>query len=239
MASVPASAEAVRRLLASPEPSVRLKTLLGVVGIPGDAPAACRARREVRGSGRVRTLLSERGLDGRIPFHPYRAKWYGAHWVLVTLAELGYPAGDRSLVPLREQVLGWLLSEEYTNRLIGRVRGRIRIHASIDGNAVHALLALGLADDRVEGLVARLLAAQWPDGGWNCDRRASGATSSFTESLIPLRALVLHAKVTGSAASGRAAERAAEVFLSRRLFRRRRDGSVIRLFVMKRGAVCC
>ena len=32
MASVPASAEVVAPLLASPEPSVRLKTLRGVVG---------------------------------------------------------------------------------------------------------------------------------------------------------------------------------------------------------------
>lgn len=47
------------------------------------------------------------------------------------------------------------------------------------------------------------------------------------ESLIPLRALVLHARVTGNAQSRAAAERAAEVFLTRKLFRRRRDGSVI------------
>jgi hypothetical protein len=219
--------EVVERLLASPEPSVRLKTLLGIVGVAEGCGDARRIRREVRGSQRVQALLSERGPDGAIPFHPYRTKWYGAHWVLVALADLGYPAGDRALVPLREQVLGWLLSAEYTTRLIGRVRGRTKLHASIDGNAVHALLALGLADERVEELVVRLLAAQWPDGGWNCDRRASGRTSSFTESLIPLRALALHARLTGSAGSGRAAAGAAELFLSRRLFRRRRDGAVM------------
>ncbi|MGC9346515.1 MAG: hypothetical protein ACP5JG_00125, partial [Anaerolineae bacterium] len=68
---------------------------------------------------------------------------------------------------------------------------------------------------------------QWPDGGWNCDRNWDARTSSFHETLLPLRGLTWHTKATGSRASRDAAERAAEVFLERRLFRRRRDGSVI------------
>jgi hypothetical protein len=65
---------------------------------------------EIRSSPRVLRLLSDRGDDGCIPFHPY-AKWRGAHWVLALMAELGYPPGDRSLIPLREQVLEWLFSD--------------------------------------------------------------------------------------------------------------------------------
>ena len=65
----------------------------------------------------VSTLLSERGPDGTIDSHPYRAKWYGAHWVLVTLAELGYPSGDLSLLPQREQMLGWLFTRDYLDSL--------------------------------------------------------------------------------------------------------------------------
>ena len=42
-----------------------------------------------------------------------------------------------------------------------------------------------------------------------------------------MRGLALHARVTGSRRSRAAAERCAEVFLSRRLFRRRSDDSVI------------
>jgi hypothetical protein len=213
---------------ASIEPAIRLRALVDVAGAPADSPEAERLRAEVASCERVRTLLCERGPDGTIPFHPYRAKWYGAHWVLVTLAELGYPPGDGALVPLREQVLGWLLSGEYEQRLIGRVHGRVRLHASIDGNAIWALLRLGLADERVERLVERLLWAQWPDGGWNCDRNAAGHASSFTESLVPLRALALHARLTGCEDSREAAARAAEVFLTRRLFRRVSTGRVIR-----------
>jgi hypothetical protein len=109
----------------------------------------------------------------------------------------------------------------------GRRRAPVGLPASIDGNAVWALRTLDLADERVADLVARLLDTQWPDGGWNCDRSAGGGTSAFAESLIPLRALAQHARRTGSTRSARAAALAAEVFLARRLFRRRRDAAVI------------
>ena len=212
----------VARLLAAEEPSIRLKVRAGVLGEePGSA-----AREEVRQSARVRALLSERGADGTIPNHPY-TKWNGAHWVLATLADLGYPAGDESLVPLREQVYGWLLSDYHERRWVPPVDGRSRMHASQEGNAIWALLTLGLADDGVERLVERLVVTQWPDGGWNCDTGASGRTSAFGESLLPLRGLALHARVTGSARSREAAARCAEVFLTRRLFRRRSDGRII------------
>lgn len=32
-------------------------------------------------------------------------KWQGGHWVLAALADLGYPAGDKDLFPLRDQLL--------------------------------------------------------------------------------------------------------------------------------------
>jgi hypothetical protein len=217
----------VDRLLASAEPAIRLRTLVHVLGSSPEAPEVRSARAETAAGPRVSKLLSERRPDGTLPFHPYRAKWYGAHWVLVALAELGYPAGDDALLPLREQALGWLLSEEYETRYAARVRGLVRLHASIDGNLVWALLRLGLADERIDHLVTRLLGAQWPDGGWNCDRRASGRASSFTESLVPLRALALHTRLSGDRETGDAAASAAEYFLRHGLYRRVSDGTVI------------
>jgi hypothetical protein len=155
----------------------------------------------------------------------------------VTLADLGYPPGDEALLPLRDQVLGWLLDER---RLLRRhaahdaylapilaIAGRARIHASLEGNALYAILALGLADRRVDALAGRLVESQWEDGGWNCDRNPSASHSSFEETLLPLRGLIWHARERGSRASRDAARRAAEVFLERRLFRRRSTGSVI------------
>ncbi len=214
-------------LLTSAEPSIRFKTLINVCGEDPSSPRITALRDDIRSSQRVRTLLFERGPDARIPAHPY-AKWYGAHWVLATLADLGYPPGDETLIPLRDQVLGWLASTDY-ERLIRRPkRGPVRIHASIDGNALYAALTLGLPDPRLDALVERLLAYQWPDGGWNCDIDSKGETSSFDETLIPMRALALHARLTGSAETRAAARRAAEVFLCRKLYRRRSDGRVIK-----------
>jgi hypothetical protein len=184
--------------------------------------ASAGLREDIRSSPRVVTLLSDRQEDGSIPTHPY-AKWRGAHWCLALLAELGYPSGDSSLVPLREQVLAWLFSDKYEKRWVPKRNGLCRMHASQDANAVWYLLQLGLDDARVDGLVDRLLDAQWPDGGWNCDPRPGAHTSSFEETLIPLRALALFAQRRSSAPARQAVERAAEVFLSRNLYRRRSD----------------
>ena len=173
-------------------------------------------------------LLSARRADGTIATHPY-AKWYGAHWVLVMLAEVGHRRGDPSLQPLLGQDLDWLESADYT-RSLGRVKGLPRMHASIDANAIWAAERLGLADERLPGLVERVLDHQWPDGGWNCDRDASGRSSSFTESLIPLRAMALWGRNHRDRRATAAAGRAAEFFLARRLLWRRSDGRLVHRF---------
>src|SRR6185503_8137594 len=144
-------------------------------------------------------LLSERNERGEIPLHPY-SKWDGAHWVLTMLAELNYPPGDITLAPLRDQVYDWLLSEG-RERFWRRVKGQtaVRYCASVDGNAIWYALKLGLADERTDELAARIMEIQWSDGGWNCDTKATGETSSFHETLIPMRALSLYASTTGNA----------------------------------------
>jgi hypothetical protein len=212
-------------LLASKEPSVRYKTLTLVLGQQASSDEVRRLQEEIRTSSRVRLLLSEQQADGRIPYHPY-AKWQGAHWVLATLADLGYPPGDESLIPLREQVLGWLLGPAHQKE-IRTIAGRVRRCASQESNALYALLTLGLADERAGELARRLADWQWPDGGWNCDKKPAAAKSSFMESLIPLRALALHARLTGDQASWQAAQRAAQIFLKRELFKRQSDGSLM------------
>jgi hypothetical protein len=191
-------------------------------------------REEIRGSTVVRRLL--------VPFEGARrpaayAKWQGAHWALGALAELGYPPGDEALHPLREQVLGTWLDEAYHRDVevatksaayrhsgVPVMRGRHRAHASQQGYALWSLETLGLADDRCDRLVELLLRWQWPDGGWNCDRDPDADTSSFFETLLPMRGL--HAR--GSARAVDAARAAADVFLDRRLAYRASTGELIR-----------
>ncbi len=215
----------MNQLLHSDEPSVRLKLLRSGVG-QGEETAECRhLRAQIQTSPRVQQLLAERDETGGIPYHPY-TKWVGAHWVLADLADMGYPPGDAALIPLREQVYQWLLGATH-QKGIKTINGRVRRCASQEGNALYSLLTLGLADARADALADRLIAWQWPDGGWNCDKNPAAAHSSFMESLIPLRGLALHARITGSSQSRAAAERAAEIFLKRRLFRRQTDGAII------------
>lgn len=159
----------IESLLKSDEPSVRFKVLTNVLGKALHSDEVKQVQEEIRVSPRVRHLLSERGADGSIPYHPY-SKWQGAHWVLAGLADIGYPPGDARLIPLREQVCEWLLGKGHELG-IRAIAGRVRRCASQEGNALYALLTLGLADERTDELAFRLTKWQWPDGGWNCDKR--------------------------------------------------------------------
>jgi hypothetical protein len=217
----------VERLVDSGEAAIRYKARVYLLGEDPSLPELRWLQEEIRGCERVRRLLGERDASGRIPYHPY-SKWYGAHWVLVMLAELEYPEGDEGLVPLREQVYEWLFSDGRAQAIKRyTLAGRTRMCASMEGNAIWALLKLGLADERVEKLVERLLVWQWPDGGWNCDKKREAHVSSFMETLIPLRGLALYGQLKEDERAQEVSREAAEVFLKRRLFKRLGDGTVI------------
>jgi len=148
--------------------------------------------------------------------------------VLAALADLGYPPGDQSLLPLREQVMEWLFSEEHTQYFKKRtVAGKVRMHPSQEGNAIYSQIKLGIVDARIDQLVQRLYAWQWPDGGWNCDMKVHVQISSFTESLIPLRALVHYHQLSGDGKAAQVAEQVAEIFLKRRLYKRLSNNNVM------------
>jgi len=209
--------DAIERLLAWPDASVRWLARRWALGEPEDAPGMAALRAEIPASPWVQALLSERKADGAIPRHPYN-KWRGAHWVLAMLAELGYPPGDSGLRPLLTCVYGWLRQHVEHPELVPCIEGRWRRCASQEANAVWYALRLGLADEFTAVLVQRLLSWQWPDGGWNCDRRPEAHNSSYHESWLPLRALALYADATGDAAARAGADRAAEVLLKRQLY---------------------
>jgi hypothetical protein len=227
-------------LLDSEEPSIRWKMRVRVAGEDPESKQIRGLRDEIRTSPRAQTLLAARDQHPVREEHVY-AKWRGAHWTLYSLADIGYPAGDKALLPMCEQVLDrWLDSSFYiefeSNRAVPKsrsaegvpiIRGLYRRCASQQGNALLSLTRLGLAERGCERLAERLLHWQWPDGGWNCDRNPSADTSSFMESLLPMRGLFAHAERTGDKPARAAAMRAAEIFLTRRIFKRRSDGKVI------------
>jgi hypothetical protein len=230
-----AAVEAVtQRLLASDEPSIVLRTRLDVLREAVGSKAVREARERVRTSARVKTLLT--GLDLGSPY----SKWVGVHWVLVDLAELGYPPGDEALSALAQRELDWLVN--MPGRDTARpVAGRQRQHASFEGNALYSLLTLALvepSDARLGKLVRRLLEWQWPDGGWNCDRKPRAHVSSIFETVTPLRGLAAYEQLTHDATVRTAVQRAAEVLLSRKLFRRRTDNQTIHPAFLKLHYPC-
>ncbi|MFQ5979629.1 MAG: hypothetical protein ACE5OZ_15990 [Candidatus Heimdallarchaeota archaeon] len=216
----------IRKLLRSESASIRFRTRVEILGEDPASESIQELQKEIKSSPRVKRLLSEQAKDGKIPYHPY-AKWYGAHWVLASLADLRYPPGDETLVPLRDQVYDWLFSLKHEDK-IKAIQGRVRRCASQEGNALYSLYALGLADKRTITLADRLQEWQWPDGGWNCDKRPAAHHSSFMESLIPLRGITLYAKRTGDKEAHRTAKQAAEIFLKRKVYKGQRNGEVIK-----------
>jgi hypothetical protein len=227
-------------LLGSPEPSIRWKVRTAVLGEDPASPSVRALQDEVRKAPRVQQLLDRHVGDRAANAPQIYAKWQGAHWVLHALADLGYPPGDPALEPLRDRVVdAWLdpmfyvefhadaKADAYKVRGVPVMDGRHRRCASQQGNALLAVIRLGLIDDRAPRLVERLLHWRWPDGGWNCDKEPSADTSSFMETLPPMRALWAWALLTGDPNAKQVAQRAADVFLERHLYRRRRDGRVI------------
>lgn len=202
-------------LLASREPAIRGMARRDLLDEP-DPPDL----RRVLDGRLVRGLLAGQLPSSGFGGHAYK-KWTGAHWRLVSLVELEIPAREPRAMAALDRVLDWLTARGRLTR-VRRLPGGLPLSdASIEGNALAVACRLGAASDPRAGmLAAALLAWQWPDGGWNCDARASGRRSSFHESLIPTWALWAFGRATGSAAALAAADRGAELFLSHRLFRR-------------------
>jgi len=220
----------VQTLLSSANPVVEYKTRVNLLGEPQGAAHIQHLRDQIKYSSMAHSLFSYRQLDGTIPTNPYK-KWQGPLWTLVSLALIDYPQGDKSLYPMRDQVYDWLLADEHLkyprSLCIPGQEDRFRRCAGQEAYAVWYTLNLGIADERTDILVEQLKSWQWPDGGWNCDKRPEAKISSFHETLMPLRALVLYGNQRGDLSALEAAARAADVFLKRRLYKRQSDGSDI------------
>ena len=235
--------ELIDVLLKSDEPSIRYKTRVNVLGEDPASKSIRALQEEIRTSARVQKLLEHRHPSGRLePINQPYNKWTGAHWVFASLADIGYPAGDESLLPMRDQILECWLNPEYNQETVITkpklptgvyhglpiIEGRPRQHASQHANALWSILKLGLPDGRLHELASLLRRWQWPDGGWNCDKRPEADSSSFFESIIPVRAMSLYAKAYDDPQALACVQRAVEVFLRRKLYKRQSNGEIIR-----------
>ncbi len=215
-------------LCAHENPVVAYRARRLLAGESQNAPALRRLRQTIGSSEMAQRLLL--ALNGE-RFNPYR-KWQGPHWTLVSLAEIAFPKGDQRLLPLRQRVMDWMFAPAFlkpqSTAFLPDQPERPRRCASMEGNAIWSQLVLGIPDEEhLPLLVDRLIAFQWPDGGWNCDKRPEARTSSVQETLLPLRGLASWYRATEDERAGRAATNAAEFLLARRLLWRKRDGALI------------
>ena len=205
-------------LVESDEPVVRYRARTWLKGQSEGHSAVRRDRAHIHQGPIVSTLLDL--PDPSIS--PYR-KWAGLHWRLVSLAEFALPVDTVDVRARLDTAIGrelsWIANPRHLEA-IPRIDGLYRADASMEGNAVYAASRFGYAQDpRTRHLVAKLLEWQWPDGGWNCDRRSSGYRSSFHESWATAIGLAAYHDATADAEALAAARRTAELLLDHRLLR--------------------
>jgi hypothetical protein len=210
---------AVRLLLASDEPGIRYRTRTELLDEDPATPELQDLRSSIADGPKCYALLQFQDVD------PYE-KWFGAFWRLVSLVELGLPPGNKSADGACDFVLeSWTSDESIKKPYV--VDGLVREHAAVFGIAVAFASKLGFATDPRTVLLAESLCAwQWPDGGWNCDAHAK-RRSSFHESLGTAWGLHEYFRKRDEPRALEAVKRAAELFLSHRLFRRLSSGEVI------------
>jgi hypothetical protein len=172
------------------------------------------------GTEKAPELVEALSRDYGVP--PY-SKWRGAFWRLSALVELGVDRSHEGARRALEDALSWL--DTPAHRARPTIEGRMRRCASQEGSGLRAAVALGRTDDdRVARLVETLLTSQWPDGGWNCDRRPEASHSSFHESWAPIRGLAAWARETGDAAAEEGARLGADFLLRHRVYCSERTG---------------
>jgi hypothetical protein len=218
---------AIDWLLASREPAIRYRTLREVLGRDEDDDEVVAARSAIPEGPKVREIFAAQNDDGTWGNNRYGHKFTGTEHVLKVLADFRVPGHDRRLDAAVDWVHAWLVAtRERGSRVID---GRVRWHVGArDGVFLDTLCLLGRWDDpRVADLVEFILSAQWPDGGWNCDKRPGARHSSFIETAGATRGLFRYHGLTGDRRAFEAAKASTEVFLRRGLLRSERSGELI------------
>jgi hypothetical protein len=206
------------------DPSIRWQVLRELLGSPGEVVAAERARVATEGAGA--TLLNLQAADGRWSGAAWNRGWNSTMHVLMLLRDMGLdPTCDqarRATQLVRERVT-WkgCGPRECDNNAFFEGELEPCINAQV--------VAIGAYFGQdVRGLVARLLAEQLDDGGWNCEAARGATRSSFNSTICVLEALLAYERAGGGSQQIIDARlRGQEYLLERRLFRRRSTGEVI------------
>ena len=217
------------------DPAIRWQVLHDLTGAPADQVATERARVETEGWGA--RLLALRDPDGQwaggacFPRQVVEDWWAGIQpdfsegqpWTstlptLMLLRDLGL---DPASPPARETIS--LVAENCRWEHDGQRFFDGEVEPCINGRTLSIGAYFG-AD--VDGLVARLLADQLDDGGWNCEAENGATVSSFDSTICVLEGLRDYELSGGEMAVAAARRRGEEYLLERGLFRRKSTGEL-------------
>ena len=218
--------KSVEWLLNSKDPSVRYLTLTDIEGKSEASEEVKKIRERIVDGEKVRALLSGQNVDGGFSVHPYR-KWTGSHWRLVSLVNLALLNDNPRAIKSAKLSLDWLYSSGI-DRSFKEKNGKVRMHASVYGNAVYYFCYFGLAEEpRVKKIIGLIQKSQWEDGGWNCDPNPEATHSSFHESLATLNGLIAYYNITRDKFVKKSIDKAADLFLSHHIFKSHHSGKII------------
>lgn len=210
------------------DPAIAWQTRRDLLDAPVSVWQPLRDRTLTEGWG-ARLLALQDG-DGGWGGGVYSPKWVSTTYTLLTLCDLGLPAGrpatERGARHALTGLFGEVADPTFPTRLLACDR-------CIVGMALRIACTFVPDDPRVEPIVENLLAEQMPDGGWNCrrHRRPHPTHSSFHTTLNVLEGIRAYQE-SGAAAHRRdlaqAEESALELLLQHRLYRSDKTGAVIR-----------
>jgi hypothetical protein len=210
------------------DPAIRWQVMRDLIGSPADVVAEERARVATEGWGA--RLLAARDPDGQwmggacFPGRGPRPEDGSQPWTstLPAMLEL-YDFGLDPVTDTAREMTS-LVAENCRWEYDGLRFFDGEVEPCINGRTVSLGAYFG-AD--VDGIVARLLADQLEDGGWNCETERGATVSSFNSTICVLEGLLEHERATGASAETRAARRRGEQYLlERSLFRRKSTGQV-------------
>ncbi len=212
------------------DPAIRWQALRDLTDASVDVVASERARVAAEGWGA--RLLALQGADGQwaggacFPGEGWRRDvdpgqpWTSTLPTLQLLWEFGIDPRDERVRRAVSEVCDHCRWEHAGQRFFDG-----EVEPCINGRVV----ALGAYFGQdVEPVVARLLAEQLADGGWNCEAENGSVRSSFATTINVLEGLLAHERATGGSPESIAARRRGEEYLLERgLMRRKSTGEVV------------
>ena len=210
------------------DPAIRWQTMRDLQGAPTQHWQDEQRRTLVEGWGA--RLLALQAPDGSWGGGIYSPKWISTTYTLLSLGAIGIPRDCRPAQLAGALVLDRLLGPTRDDAFMGKLAACDRC---VVGMVLSIAARFDIRDDRLDAIVANLLAETMPDGAWNCRRlrRPKPHHSSFhttfnvldglrewleTTPQHPLRGAVLDAERS-----------ALDLVLEHRLFRSDKTGAVI------------